>query len=82
MLTLAATLDARVLRDDRVLVGSDRDEVLDRIGTFLALRGGDVRAEEIEQRRASWLAGTVEEVAERIRELEAIGVTRVFSSST
>ena len=59
-------------------VGSDRDEVLDRIGTFLALRGGDVRAEEmLEQRRASWL-GTVEEVAERIRELEAIGVTRVF----
>ena len=32
----------------------------------------------LEQRRASWLAGTVEEVAERIRELEAIGVTRAF----
>jgi F420-dependent oxidoreductase-like protein len=60
-------------------VGSDRDEVLHRIGTFLAVRGADLRAEEmLEQRRASWLAGTVEEVAERIRELEAIGVTRVF----
>ncbi len=60
-------------------IGADRTEVLDRVGTFLAVRGGDVNAEEmLEQRRASWLAGTVEEVAERIRELEAIGVTRIF----
>jgi F420-dependent oxidoreductase-like protein len=60
-------------------VGSDRTEVLDRIGTFLAVRGGDVDAEQmLEQRRSSWLAGTVDEVAERIEELEAIGVTRVF----
>ena len=60
-------------------VGSDRKEVLDRIGTFLAVRGGDADAEQmLEQRRSSWLAGTVEEVAERIRELEAIGVSRVF----
>ena len=60
-------------------VGSDRREILDRIGTFLSVRGGDVDAEAmLEQRRATWLAGTVEEVAERIRELEAIGVTRVF----
>jgi alkanesulfonate monooxygenase SsuD/methylene tetrahydromethanopterin reductase-like flavin-dependent oxidoreductase (luciferase family) len=60
-------------------VGSDRTEVLDRIGTFLAVRGGDVDAEQmLEQRRSSWLAGTVDEVAERIEELEAIGVSRVF----
>jgi F420-dependent oxidoreductase-like protein len=60
-------------------VGADRSEVLERIGSFLAIRGGDVQAEEmLEQRRASWLAGTVEEVAERIRELEGVGVTRVF----
>ena len=60
-------------------MGADRSEVLHRIGSFLAIRGGDVQADEmLEQRRASWLAGTVEEVAERIRELEAIGVTRVF----
>ncbi len=60
-------------------VGSDRAEVLDRVGTFLAVRGGDANAEEIlDQRRASWLAGTVDEVVERIRELDAIGVTRVF----
>ena len=45
-------------------VGADRTDVLDRIGTFLAVRGGDVSAEEmLEQRRASWLAGTVDEVA-------------------
>jgi F420-dependent oxidoreductase-like protein len=60
-------------------VGSDRTEVLDRVSAFLAVRGGDVDAEQmLEQRRSSWLAGTVEEVAERIQELEAIGVTRVF----
>jgi F420-dependent oxidoreductase-like protein len=60
-------------------VGADRSDVLERIDSFLAIRGGDVPAEEmLEQRRTSWLAGTVEEVAERIRELEAIGVTRVF----
>jgi F420-dependent oxidoreductase-like protein len=60
-------------------VGTDRGEVLDRIGSFLAIRGGEVQAEEmLEQRRSSWLAGTVDEVVERIRELEAIGVTRVF----
>ena len=60
-------------------VGADHPEVLDRIGTFLAVRGGEVGADEmLEQRRGSWLAGTVDEVADRIRALEAIGVTRVF----
>jgi F420-dependent oxidoreductase-like protein len=60
-------------------VGSDRADVLDRIGTFISVRGGDGDAEQmLEQRRSSWLAGTVDEVAERIRDLEAIGVTRVF----
>jgi F420-dependent oxidoreductase-like protein len=60
-------------------VGSDRGEVLDRIGSLLEVRGGAVDAEQmLEQRRSSWLAGTVDEVAERIQELEAIGVTRVF----
>jgi F420-dependent oxidoreductase-like protein len=60
-------------------VGSDRSEVLDRIGSFLALRSDGTGPEELlEGRRDRWLAGTVEEVAVRIEQLEAVGVTRVF----
>jgi len=60
-------------------VGADRAELLDRLRMFLAIRGGDVDADDfLAERRDRWLAGTVEEVAERISELEAIGVTRVF----
>ncbi len=32
----------------------------------------------LDERRETWLAGTVEEVTERIAKLEALGVTRVF----
>ena len=60
-------------------VGSDRGEVLDRLGAFLAVRGSDTKPEELlAERRDRWLVGTVEEVAERIEELRALGVTRVF----
>ncbi|MGI8861287.1 MAG: TIGR03560 family F420-dependent LLM class oxidoreductase [Gaiellaceae bacterium] len=60
-------------------LGSDGGEVLDRIRTFLAVRGGDADAEHLlEERRETWLAGTVAEVAERIRGLEALGVSRVM----
>jgi alkanesulfonate monooxygenase SsuD/methylene tetrahydromethanopterin reductase-like flavin-dependent oxidoreductase (luciferase family) len=58
-------------------VGADRGEVLDRLRRFLADRGGDPEA-LLEERRDRWLAGTVEEVAERIEGLRALGVTRVF----
>jgi F420-dependent oxidoreductase-like protein len=59
-------------------VGADRAEVLDRIGSFLAVRGhGDPEA-LLAERADRWLAGTVEEVAARIEELRALGVTRVF----
>ena len=60
-------------------VGSDREEVLDRLGAFLAVRGGDTDPETLlAERRDRWLAGTVDEVATRIRELRELGVTRVF----
>ena len=60
-------------------VGADRAEASDRVGSFLALRGGDAdAAQTLDERRGTWLAGTVEEVAERIAELEALGITRVF----
>jgi F420-dependent oxidoreductase-like protein len=60
-------------------VGANRAEVLDRVRSFLDVRGGDADAEALlEGRRDRWLAGTLEEVAERIEELRALGVTRVF----
>jgi F420-dependent oxidoreductase-like protein len=60
-------------------LGADEDEVLDRIRTFQAIRGDDTDARTfLSERRDRWLAGTVEEVAERIEELRAVGVTRVF----
>jgi len=60
-------------------VGADDAEVLDRIRVFQAIRGDDSDpAAMLAARRDRWLAGTVEEVAGRIEELRAVGVTRVF----
>ena len=59
-------------------VGADRADVLERIRAFVAVRGeGDPEA-LLAERGDRWLAGTVEEVAGRIEELRALGVTRVF----
>jgi F420-dependent oxidoreductase-like protein len=60
-------------------VGSDRSEVLARLRNFIATGGEDGDpAALLAERRDRWLAGTVEQVAERIRELRDVGVTRVF----
>jgi F420-dependent oxidoreductase-like protein len=60
-------------------VGADGGEVRDRVRAFAALRPGGLDAEELlAQRGDRWLLGTVEEVAARIEELRALGVTRVF----
>jgi F420-dependent oxidoreductase-like protein len=60
-------------------LGVDEGAVLDRIRIFEAGRGRDSDpASLLAERRDRWLAGTVEQVAERIEELRAIGVTRVF----
>jgi alkanesulfonate monooxygenase SsuD/methylene tetrahydromethanopterin reductase-like flavin-dependent oxidoreductase (luciferase family) len=60
-------------------VGADEGEVLDRIRTFQAISGDESDpAAMLAERRSRWLAGTVEEVAERIEELRAVGITRVF----
>lgn len=60
-------------------LGVDRAEVLDRIRDFQAIRGGDADSEALLAERADrWLVGTVEEVAARVEELRAVGVSRVF----
>jgi alkanesulfonate monooxygenase SsuD/methylene tetrahydromethanopterin reductase-like flavin-dependent oxidoreductase (luciferase family) len=62
-------------------VGSDRAEAIDRVRASLdgGGDGGQPDPEELlRERHGRWLAGTVEDVIERIEELRAIGVTRVF----
>ena len=61
-------------------VGESRDDVHERIARFLAVRGDDDSdpAALAEERGDRWLVGTVDEVAERIEGLRALGVTRVF----
>lgn len=60
-------------------LGSDRGDVLERVGRFLSARGGDTDAETmLAERRDRWLVGTVEEATERIEQLRGLGVTRVF----
>jgi F420-dependent oxidoreductase-like protein len=60
-------------------VGETEADVLDRIRMFESGRGSDADpARMLEERRERWIAGTVEQAAERIEELRAIGVTRVF----
>lgn len=60
-------------------VGETRSDVVDRVARFLAVRGGDTDAAAlIAERSDRWLVGTVDEVAERIEGLRALGVTRVL----
>ena len=60
-------------------LGDSRAEAVERVGGFLAIRGdeGDPEA-MLHERRDRWLAGSVDEVVERVHELRALGVTRVF----
>ena len=60
-------------------LGADRADAVERVARVLAVRGDDTDPEAmLEQRRDRWLAGSVEDVVERIAELRALGVTRVF----
>jgi alkanesulfonate monooxygenase SsuD/methylene tetrahydromethanopterin reductase-like flavin-dependent oxidoreductase (luciferase family) len=56
-----------------IVVGADEGEVSDRIA-----RLGEAQGHAPEDVRASGAAGTVEEAAERLRELEAAGAQRVM----
>ncbi len=60
-------------------LGADRAEAVERVRSFLAIRGDDADpAALLEERSDRWLAGSVDEVAARVEELRAIGVSRLF----
>jgi F420-dependent oxidoreductase-like protein len=60
-------------------LGESDGDVVDRVGRFLSIRDdGTDPGTLIAERRGRWLVGTVDEVAERIRELRDVGVSRVF----
>ena len=59
-------------------VGADAAEAADRVRSFPAIHGGGDPEALIAERRDRWLVGSVDEVATRIEELRAVGVSRVF----
>jgi F420-dependent oxidoreductase-like protein len=60
-------------------VGETPADVRDRVARFQAVRGGDTDPDAlVAERRDRWLVGTVDEVTERLEELDALGVTRVL----
>jgi F420-dependent oxidoreductase-like protein len=60
-------------------LGETDADVEARVARFLAIRGdGGDPAELIRDRRDRWLVGTVDEVAERVQGLRALGVSRVL----
>jgi alkanesulfonate monooxygenase SsuD/methylene tetrahydromethanopterin reductase-like flavin-dependent oxidoreductase (luciferase family) len=60
------------------VAGRDRAEVAERVRRMLAVTGSDDTVAEVIDDRPSWLIGTVDELAERLRALEAAGVSRVM----
>jgi F420-dependent oxidoreductase-like protein len=60
------------------VVGRDRAEVAERVGRVLAVTGSHDSVAEVVDARPNWLLGTVDQVAERLRELAAAGVRRVM----
>jgi F420-dependent oxidoreductase-like protein len=58
------------------VVGRDRAELNERARRVMAVTGRD--AEDVVEARPHWIFGTVDQVAERLRELEEIGVSRVM----
>jgi F420-dependent oxidoreductase-like protein len=61
------------------VVGRDRGELLERVAAVQAVTGGGGDpAELVADPPPHWLLGTAEQLAERLRELERAGVTRVM----
>jgi alkanesulfonate monooxygenase SsuD/methylene tetrahydromethanopterin reductase-like flavin-dependent oxidoreductase (luciferase family) len=62
-----------------LLVGRDEGELLDRAGRLAALQAsGRSARDELASLPDSWISGTVDQVAERLRELAELGVDRVM----
>jgi F420-dependent oxidoreductase-like protein len=70
--------EARLSLMTTCVVGRDRAEVSERVGRVLAAIGSHDSVAEVVDARPNWLLGTVDEVAERLRGLEAAGVGRVM----
>jgi F420-dependent oxidoreductase-like protein len=70
--------EARLSLMTACVVGRDRAEITERIGRVLAAIGSHDSVAEVVDARPNWLLGTVDEVAERLRGLEAAGVGRVM----
>ena len=60
------------------VAGRDRAEVEERVGRVLAVTGSHDSVAEVIDARPNWLLGTVDELAEQLRGLEAAGVRRVM----
>ena len=61
------------------LVGEDRDVLLNRAGRLAEWRGHEGSAESfLDGLPEAWIAGTLDQASERLRELEAAGVHRVM----
>jgi alkanesulfonate monooxygenase SsuD/methylene tetrahydromethanopterin reductase-like flavin-dependent oxidoreductase (luciferase family) len=71
--------DARFSVMTGLLVGRDEGELLDRAGRLAEKQAsGHSGREELDSLPASWIAGTVDVVSERLRELADLGVDRVM----
>jgi alkanesulfonate monooxygenase SsuD/methylene tetrahydromethanopterin reductase-like flavin-dependent oxidoreductase (luciferase family) len=70
--------EARLSLMTTCVVGRDRAEVAERVGRVLAVTGRDERVAEVVEARPNWVLGTVDQVVERLRALEAAGVGRVM----
>jgi len=70
--------EARLSLMTTCVVGRDRAEVEERVGRVLRAIGSHDSVTEVVDARPNWLLGTVDEVAERLRGLEAAGVGRVM----
>jgi F420-dependent oxidoreductase-like protein len=60
-------------------LGETQSDVVERVSRFVDVSGMPADAETlIAERRDRWLVGTLDEVGQRIEELRAVGVARVF----
>jgi F420-dependent oxidoreductase-like protein len=70
--------EARLSLMTTCVVGRDRAEVTERVRRVLAVTGSDASVDEVIDARPNWVHGTVDQVTERLRALEEVGVGRVM----